>query len=187
MGDEGGGQLPAGRTLAARAADRDRHRFVGRADELAFLESCLGDDPPASVVLVCGPGGIGKSTLLRELARRASALGWDVIAVDGRELAPAPGTLEASLAAGRASARPLVLIDSYERMAALGAYLRTELVPALPGRALVVIAGRGTPDPAWLAGRGRDRPGHHHRPAAGRVPGQRSAVTVRAAAPAHVH
>jgi AAA ATPase domain len=152
MTDKGGQLAPAGRTLAARAADRDRHRFVGRAGELAFLEECLGDDPPASLVLICGPGGIGKSTLLRELARRAGARGWDVITVDGRELAPAPGALEASLAAGRASARPLVLIDSYERMAALGGYLRTELVPALPGRALVVIAGRGAPDPAWLAG-----------------------------------
>jgi hypothetical protein len=139
-----------GRTLAALVSDRDRHRFTGRVNELTFLERCLGDDPPASVVLVCGPGGIGKSALLRELARRADARGWDVFRVDGRELAPQSGALEAALATVRRSDRPLLLIDSFERMTALGAYLRGELLPSLPSRTLVVISGRGAPDPAWF-------------------------------------
>ncbi len=141
-----------GRTLAARVSDRDRSRFVGRADELRFLERCLGDDPPASVVFLCGPGGIGKSTLLRELARRAGDRGWDVFGVDGRELAPDPDALEGMLATVRASTRPLVLIDSFERMTALAGYLRAGLLPSLPDRTLVVISGRGAPDPAWFAG-----------------------------------
>lgn len=140
-----------GRTLAALVSDRDRHRFTGRVSELAFLESCLGDDPPASIVLVCGPGGIGKSALLRELARRADARGWDVFRVDGRELAPQSGALETALATVRHSDRPLLLIDSFERMTALGGYLRGELLPALPSSSLVVISGRGAPDPAWFA------------------------------------
>ncbi len=141
-----------GRILAARVSGRDRSRFVGRADELRFLERCLGDDPPASVVFLCGPGGIGKSTLLRELARRAGDRGWDVFGVDGRELAPDPDALEGMLATVRASTRPLVLIDSFERMTALAGYLRAGLLPSLPDRTLVVISGRGAPDPAWFAG-----------------------------------
>jgi AAA ATPase domain len=139
-----------GRTLAALVSDRDRRRFTGRVSELAFLERCLGDDPPASVVLVCGPGGIGKSALLRELARRAGTRGWDVFRVDGRELAPQSGALEAALSGVQGSPCPLLLLDSFERMTALGGYLRAELLPSLPGRALVVISGRGTPDPAWF-------------------------------------
>jgi hypothetical protein len=139
-----------GRTLAALVSDRDRHSFTGRVKELTFLERCLDDDPPASVVLVCGPGGIGKSALLRELARRADARGWDVFRVDGRELPPQSGALEAALATVRDSDRPLLLIDSFERMTALGGYLRRELLPSLPGRALVVISGRNAPDPAWF-------------------------------------
>ena len=63
---------PPRRTLASRLEDRDRTRFTGRASEIAFLDKCLdSDDPPASVVHICGPGGIGKSALLRETARHA--------------------------------------------------------------------------------------------------------------------
>src|SRR6266436_2481573 len=93
MGDE-----PPRRTLAARLEERDRSRFTGRAAQMAFLDQCLdADDPPASVVHICGPGGIGKSTLLREAARHARDRGISVIAIDGRELGPAPGALEAAL------------------------------------------------------------------------------------------
>jgi hypothetical protein len=147
------GDAPPRRTLAARLADRDRSRFTGRAGELAFLERCLDDaDPAASVVLITGPGGIGKSTLLREAARRARDRDISVVAIDGRELGPAPEMLEAALRDAARHTRPLVLLDSYERMTALGPYLRRELLPGLPDQALVVIAGRGTPDPGWFTG-----------------------------------
>ena len=59
-------------TLADRVAARDRQRFVGRDSELELFDSLLSDDPPANVVLVHGPGGIGKSALLREVARRTA-------------------------------------------------------------------------------------------------------------------
>lgn len=158
------------RTLASRLEDRDRDRFAGRETELAFLDRCMRSDPPASVVHVCGPGGIGKSALLRAAGRRARAIGWDVFSIDGRELGPASGALEvlintasredpggraSGLAQLRKDARgsgPLILIDSYERMTALDGYLRRDLLPTLPDRALVVIAGRGEPDPGWFSG-----------------------------------
>ncbi len=132
--------------------DRDRDRFVGRSTELAFLEGCLEDEAPASVILIHGPGGIGKSTLLRELARRARARGYDEFFVEGRELPPMPDALEAVLSGARDSERPLVLIDTYERMTALDGYLRRGLLPSLPDRTVVVIAGRADPDPAWFTG-----------------------------------
>jgi AAA ATPase-like protein len=138
--------------LASRLEDRDRHRFVGRKAELALLESYLDDEPPASVVLVYGPGGIGKSTLLRELGRRARGRGWDTFVLEGRDLAPTPDALEAVLATARDSPQPLVLIDTYERMTALGGYLRRGLLPSLPERAIVVIAGRHEPEAAWFTG-----------------------------------
>jgi hypothetical protein len=139
-------------TIGARLAERDRRRFVGRGVELAFLERCLNGEADASVVLIHGPGGIGKSTLLRELARRAGASGRRAHFVEGRELAPAPRALDAALAAAREEPEPLVLIDTYEQMTALDGYLRGTVVPSLPERALVVIAGREPPDRGWLEG-----------------------------------
>jgi len=144
---------PARRTLAERLENRDRSRFTGRSGEIAFLDECLdSDDPPASVVHICGPGGIGKSTLLREAARHARDRGISVVTIDGRELGPTPGTLELALRAASKHERPLVLIDSYERMTGLDTQLRRELLPELPDRALVIIAGRGAPDPGWFSG-----------------------------------
>jgi hypothetical protein len=141
------------RTLATRLEDRDRRRFTGRRSEIAFLEQCLdAADPPASVVHVCGPGGIGKSTLLREIGRRARERGRTVITLDGREVGPGTGILEAALSAIAPDARPVVLLDSYEQMSAHDPHLRHDLLPALPDDSLVIIAGRGVPDPGWFTG-----------------------------------
>jgi hypothetical protein len=139
-------------TLAHRLQQRDLHRFVGRSEELAFFDALLVDDPPVSVVLVHGEGGIGKSTLLREVARRAGERGRPVWRVDGRDLAPAPGELERALDGAADAQRPLILFDTWERIEALGDHLRRELLPSLPAASLVVIAGRGAPDAAWFEG-----------------------------------
>src|SRR3954447_17069440 len=69
----------------------DQQRFVGRTAELAFFDGLLVDDPPASVVLVHGPGGIGKSTLLREVGRRAAASGRSPRLLEAPEVPPAAG------------------------------------------------------------------------------------------------
>jgi hypothetical protein len=142
---------PPRRTLAARLEERDKSRFTGRQAEIAFLDQCLdAEDPPASVVHICGPGGIGKSTLLREIARRARERGRSVVALDGRELGPAPGVLDAALQETAGESNPVILLDSYEKMTALDSHLRSDLVPSLPEASLVVIAGRGAPDPGWF-------------------------------------
>jgi hypothetical protein len=152
MGQTSASGLVGTGTLAARMEGRDRDRFVGRKHELEFLESCLEPDPPASVILLHGPGGIGKSTLLRELARRARARRRDVFFIEGRELPPMPDALEAVLAGARKVENPVVLIDTYEQMTALDGYLRRGLLPSLPDRTVVVIANRGAPDPGWFRG-----------------------------------
>ena len=47
--------------------------------------------------------------------------------------------------------RPLLLFDTYERMQAIDGYLRRSLLPSLPERAIVVIAGRAAPGPGWFS------------------------------------
>ncbi|MFA4929171.1 MAG: ATP-binding protein [Patulibacter sp.] len=138
-------------TLADRLARRDAERFVGRAAELELFEGLLAGDGSASVVLLHGPGGIGKSTLLREFARLAAVRGWSPLLLDGRELAPVPGELEAVFTAASAEDRPVVLLDTYERVSDLDEVLRQRLLPALPARSIVVLAGREAPASDWFA------------------------------------
>ena len=139
-----------GPTLGERLARRDRTRFVGRRRELDLVDRLFVDDPPLSVVLVHGPGGIGKSALLREVARRGRERGWTPHLVDGRDLLPVPDALEEALTGVMDEERPLLLFDTYERMQAIDGHLRRELLPSLPERAIVVIAGRSAPDPGWF-------------------------------------
>lgn len=139
-------------TLAERLAARDAQRFVGRERELAFFDSLFVEDPPAQVVLVHGPGGIGKSTLLREVARRGTRRGYTTRLVEGRDLAPVPGEIESALGDVTDAAQPLIMFDTYERMQAADGWLRGRLLPSLPERAVVVLSGRTAPEPGWFEG-----------------------------------
>ncbi|MFD4462607.1 AAA family ATPase [Nocardia sp. NPDC058480] len=62
--------------------------LVDRIDELSWLESCLDEAGAGAghVVLLEGPAGIGKTTVLDELRRRAQVKGWDVRSARGGEL-----------------------------------------------------------------------------------------------------
>jgi hypothetical protein len=142
----------ASMTLKTRMSRRDEAAFVGRRRELDLFENLFVDDPPASVVFMHGPGGIGKSTLLREVERRGARAGWTPRVIEGRDLPPVPDALEDALSGANEEERPLLLFDTYERMAALGGYLRRAMLPELPERAIVVIAGRRPPEAGWFEG-----------------------------------
>ncbi len=138
-------------TLGYRMAWKDERTFVGRGRELMAFDALMAEDADSSVVFVHGPGGVGKSTLLREVSRRATRRGYTPVFVEGRDLAPVPGQLEAALHGVAGHARPLVVFDTYERMSAAGGYLRTRVLPELPEGALVIVAGRRPPEPGWLS------------------------------------
>ena len=139
-------------TLGERLSQREHGVFVGRGAELRFVEGLFVDDPPVSVVLLHGPGGIGKSALLREIERLGRSAGWTPYLVEGRDLPPMPEALENAIAGAREDERPLLLFDSYERLQAIGGYLRGHLLPALCDRTIVVIAGRKPPESRWFEG-----------------------------------
>jgi AAA ATPase domain len=143
---------PSTATLGRRLVDRDQARFVGRGRELELFDELFVDEPPANVVLVHGPAGIGKSTLLREVVRHGEQCGWQPHWIEGRDLLRLPGALEDALTGARQEERPLIVFDSYERMTPLGGYLQRSVLPTLPERAIVVVARRGLPEPSWSAG-----------------------------------
>jgi hypothetical protein len=138
-------------SLADRIGARDREIFVGRRNEQDALDRFLRPGSPHHVLFVTGPGGVGKSALLRRLVQRARQDGYEVVTADARQLAPDSAALDAALAPALRSERPLVVLDTYEALEALDSPLREEVLPALPERGRVVIASRNPPDPAWLA------------------------------------
>ncbi|WP_043661079.1 AAA family ATPase [Nocardia thailandica] len=137
-------------TVAERLRAARRRRFVGRAGEVALFRDALdAADPPFTVLFLHGPGGIGKTTLLAELREVAASAGARTAWIDGRTADPAPGTFHD--AAAPADERFVLFVDTFERLAPLEDWLRETFLPALPVSALVVLAGRTPPDPAWAA------------------------------------
>ena len=135
-----------------RVERRDRAQFVGRAADLEYFDAVLTGSTDASVVYLSGPGGIGKSALLREVARRGRALGFTVAWLEGRDLPPFPEVVSAALAEVVGAERPLIVIDTFELVSSLEGYLRDVLMPDLPERALVLIASRVKPSRSWFEG-----------------------------------
>ncbi len=137
-----------------------RRTFVGRRHELASFDDALMDRSPRRVLLVHGPGGIGKTTLLLEFRTRARAAGRAVVLLDGREIDPSPEGFEHAVLIGlgdRAAAGPVaellagavLLIDGYEQLGPIDGWLRQAFLPALPADGLVVLAGRDAPAAPW--------------------------------------
>jgi predicted acetyltransferase/energy-coupling factor transporter ATP-binding protein EcfA2 len=149
--------------IADRLAAARRGRFVGRQAELVlFRDALLADEPPFAVLHLHGPGGVGKTTLLREYARIASECGRAVVRLDGRDLESSPAGFLRALrrALGQEEgvahdalpgwpSNGVLLVDTYETLAGLDAWLRETFVPQLPARSVVVLAGRNAPAPAW--------------------------------------
>lgn len=157
---DGVGTSTIGSELAAKRA----RLFVGRTTELDTFDHMLADDSPARVLFLHGPGGIGKSTLLRALEMHAADQGFGVVRFDARDAPTEPAIAGPLLAAaftgrsGGAAERALLTIDTFETWEAIEGWLRDVYVPSLPAATRVLIAGRRPPglrwrtDPGWHGG-----------------------------------
>ncbi|GAA1850191.1 hypothetical protein GCM10009836_32480 [Pseudonocardia ailaonensis] len=156
------------RTVADRMVESAGRGCVGRERELTTLLAAAGaEEPPFLVGFVHGPGGIGKSHLVRRLLDGLPESA-QAVHLDGRDVEPTPEGLRRALghalglddpgpsALVRALARrPTVLvIDTYEVLGLLDSWLRTRFLPTLPATTLTVLAGRDRPATAWHTGAG---------------------------------
>ena len=138
------GERIADRLSAARAA-----RFTGRETELEAFRAALQSTRTASAVwYVHGPGGIGKTALLREFASMARDCGRVVVQLDARNLQPSREAVLGALAEGLPD-RGVLILDTYELFRGLDGWIRATLLPALAASAIVVLAGRDPPVLAW--------------------------------------
>src|ERR687884_815943 len=133
--------------LAGRL-DTERHqRFVGRVVERDLFRSAITvPEPPFNVLYVFGPGGVGKTTLLREFAHICNEAGIPVSYVDARNLEPSPDSFMSTLwcamgldaqdspfqTLASRSERHVVLIDTYETLTPLNTWMNEVFLPQLP-------------------------------------------------------
>ncbi len=150
--------------LADRLASARRTRFVGRSGEIELFQSALqAPEPPFQILYIYGPGGIGKTTLLREFSARAEQQGIAAYYMDGRNLEPTPDSFQRALLAAlgappeaeidvliaNMTQRHVLLLDTYEVWSSLDSWLRDEFLPQLPENALIVMAGREPLSAGW--------------------------------------
>ncbi len=155
-------------TIRDRMAAWEHDIFVGRDDERRLFESLLqADSPDKQVVFVHGPGGVGKTTLLREFQYLSGQHDVACRFIDGRHIEPSPLALISALSdhvGGDATTlldslagitdRYVLIIDTYELLRPLDGWLRRVLLPSLSDQVILVLAGREGPQLEW-----RSRPG----------------------------
>jgi hypothetical protein len=126
--------------------------FVGRDAELErFADALAGDAGAPFAFYVFGPGGIGKSTLLRRLADQARAAGRTIVDLDGRFVGRDPADFEREAAPFLQAPGTVLFVDSFEHCQWLESWLWQRFLPRAADDTLVVLAGRLSPHPQWTA------------------------------------
>lgn len=124
-----------------------QRRFVGRERELEAFQQFLSSSE-VRLLHVCGPGGIGKTTLLERYESLARDRGQRTARVSARDLGARPQFIAKSLA--HHGDVDLWLIDGLEHWSILDGWLRLELLPSLGAQVRVVTAGREPLSAEWL-------------------------------------
>ncbi|MFI9248716.1 ATP-binding protein [Streptomyces sp. NPDC053069] len=110
-----------------------------------------GDAQAPFAFYVFGPGGIGKSTLLRCLVDRARAAGRPLVELDGRFVSRDPADFERAARSLLDVPGTVLFVDSFEHCQWLESWLWQHFLPRAADGTLVVLAGRLTPQPQWTA------------------------------------
>jgi hypothetical protein len=147
-------------TIRAAMTALDERLFVDREREVAKFREWLAQGAAEPAILdVSGPGGMGKSTLLRTFRRIAEAEGWRVVHADGSAFKATPGQLSNAITGARGrdgadylnEAPTVLMLDTFEKLEPLTHYLQDQFLPRLRRNVKVVLSGRQPLGRAWSA------------------------------------
>ncbi|MED7949807.1 ATP-binding protein [Streptomyces sp. BE303] len=139
-------------SVGERLSNARVQAFIGRDEELGrFAQALAGDSPAPFAFYVSGPGGIGKSTLLRCMADRARAAERPVLELDGRFVSRDPDDFRRAAAPLLEVPGTVLVVDSFEHCQWLESWLWQRFLPGAADDTLVVLAGRLAPQPQWTA------------------------------------
>ena len=130
-----------------------KRNFVGRQKEISFFEQLLGEkEPSVHLIYVYGPGGQGKTTLLKQFADLCKESSVPFIQLDCRYIESHPDSFRQAFQAASPFAydimdsidgptgNVILLIDTYEKLKPLDDWLRIEFLPELPANVITVIS-----------------------------------------------
>jgi len=139
-------------SLQARL-DRCREAgFAGRESELQLFREFLSLEGPHRVLLIHGPGGVGKTSLLNAFGRRARAEGWAAVELSAHELPTGLADTERALrerGSALLTGGGVLILDDFEALAAWESWFRERFLAGLSDNVLLVIGGRLTPQDEW--------------------------------------
>nr|WSX48432.1 ATP-binding protein [Streptomyces sp. NBC_00974] len=139
-------------SLGERLSTARTRAFIGRDEQLTRFGEALAGDPRAPFAFYAyGPGGIGKSTLLRRMADHARSAGRHLVELDGRFVSRDPADFERAAGPFLDVPGTVLVVDSFEHCQWLESWLWHHFLPRAADSSLVVLAGRMAPQPQWTA------------------------------------
>ena len=141
-------------TLSDQLARERSASFVGRESELAAFSELLEPEPDFRFLFVLGERGVGKTALLQAMQRLAEGRDIQCHYLDARDLPGTPEGLEEVFDQNLPVSGRVLLLDTFEWMAAHERWLRETYLPRLPPDLRVVIAGCWRPESAWFTDAG---------------------------------